>query len=100
VGKVPQHDAEGHVNLVDVEAVVARILVLMLHHSNHGEGSVGNIEGLPNGRASGKQLLVRLAAQEGHAASLRLVVPVVKAPLRHVDAANLGEAGKRTGDNE
>ena len=100
IGKILQHHAERNVNLVDVEAVITGVLFLVLHRADDGEGIVGDVKRLADGGPGGEKLLFGLAAEEGHAALLAEVVPIVKAPLGHADAPDLCEGGKRTRDDE
>ncbi len=54
----------GDKDLVDIEAVVAGVLVLGLHHPNDFVGNVIQIDGFADGIAPAKQLLLDLSAEE------------------------------------
>src|SRR5262249_49729232 len=87
-------------DLVHVKAVVTRILILLLHHTDHGVGNVGEIDGVADCGPTGEQLLADIGADEGHMACLGEILVVVKTAFADLDGADLGKRRRGAGDGQ
>src|SRR5215475_11312077 len=93
-GKIALHGGERDEHFVDVPAVVAGVLLLLLHHADHGVGKVVEMDRLTDRTATRKKLLGRIGSKERHAARLFFVTVVVKAPFAGIQGAYVTELRK------
>src|SRR6202030_1869620 len=91
---------EGNENLVYVPPVVTGILFLLRHHADYDGREIVQINVLTHWIAARKKLLRGVAAEKRQAAAFAGVVPVVKSPLSHRQAANLLKRRFRTGNQQ
>jgi hypothetical protein len=100
VREIAAHGGEGHEDLRDVLAVVARILLLVAHHADDGVREVAHPDHLAERGPAAEELLLGVAAEEGHPTGFLLVLPAREASLRHGDAPHIGEGRQGAGHEE
>src|SRR5215472_2992472 len=96
VGKILSHSGVRYEDFVYIEAVVARVLIFLLHHTDDGVWNVGKVDGLADRGTAWEQLLANVSADECDVAGLRQILIVVEAALAYVDGADFGKGRRRT----
>src|SRR5439155_14230566 len=97
IREIAAHGSEGNEYFVYVPTVVAGILFLLGHHSNHGVRKIVQVERLVHGIASRKELLAGIAPQENDSPRFTLVIPVVETSFSDIESSDVGKWGKRAG---
>src|SRR5258708_18126532 len=91
IWEIPLHGAKWDEDLQGIDAVVAGVLILRLHHPDDGVRNPVQMNGLADSFAFSKKLLLRVAAEECHAPARIVVLVIVETSFRYGDTADLGE---------
>ena len=89
----------GNEDLVDVEAVVAGVLVLGLHYADDLVRNVVEVNVFADGVAAGEELFAHFRAQKCDPTALGHVVPVVEAAFADVDGPHFGKGRPGAGNH-
>src|SRR5215470_876432 len=92
--EISLHGGERDEDFVHVPAVVAGVLLLLLHHADHGVGKVVEMNRLTDSTTIREQLLRRIGSKERHPARLVFVTLVVKASFAGIQRAYVTERRK------
>src|SRR5690349_10478425 len=91
VREVLPHRSVGHEDLIDVEAVIAGVLVFLLHYPDDRVRNVSEVDRLPDRGATWKQLLANVSPDESDVTSLSKILIVIEAAFADLDGSDLGE---------
>src|SRR5438477_5424868 len=92
IGKIAAHGRKGDKDFVHIPTVVARILLLLGHDTDHQKRHVVQVNIFTEWIAPlGKELLSGVSAEECNPTAGALIVPVIEAALANVEATNISE---------
>src|SRR5258708_29223389 len=91
IREIPLHGVKWDEDLSDIHAVVAGVLILLLHHPEDSVRNPVQLNGLADSFAFCKKLLLRVAAEDCHPPPRIVVLVIVETSFRYGNTSDLGE---------